>query len=278
MEPELYEESYQSPKHFSFGKNWQHFLKNLNNTRVQEAEHSLADFLGGNHHVQEKTFVDIGCGSGLFSLAAYRLGAKRVISVDVDTFSLACTKHLWEKAGRPANWEIKAGSALDAPFITALGTFDIVYSWGVLHHTGNLKQALTQVQSLVEEEGKLYIAIYNDNTHFFEGTSTFWLRTKKLYNQSPWLVKKILEYSYTLYYVFGLLVSGKNPLSYIRTYHTLRGMNFFTDIKDWLGGYPYEFASTEDIIARFEKSGFQCVNLRKARSIGCNEFLFVKKS
>lgn len=278
MKPELYEESYQSPKHFSFGKNWQHFLKNLNNTRVQEAENSLVQFLGGKQAIKNKTFVDIGCGSGLFSLAAYRLGAKEILSVDVDTFSLSCVKYLWEKAGQPANWSIKSGSVLDATFMASLGTFDIVYSWGVLHHTGNLKQALLQVQTLVGKEGKLYIAIYNDNPHILEGTSAFWVRAKRLYNRSPWLLKKIFDCGYTLYYLLGLLFSGKNPVSYVRHYHTLRGMSFFTDVRDWLGGYPYEFATAENIIERFEKEGYHCANVQRARSIGCNEFLFLKKS
>ncbi len=277
MENELYEESYRNSKHFSFGKNWQSFLKSLNNGKIREAEDSLLHFLGGKEALLEKTFVDIGCGSGLFSLAAYRLGAKRVVSVDIDDASVACANFLREKAHTPPEWEIRTGSALDKEFLLSLGTYDIVYSWGVLHHTGDMYQALTNVTSLVAPNGKLYIALYNDNKRILEGSSQFWLNIKRLYNSSPLVGKKTLELFYTLYYIIGLSVNFINPVVYIKNYQSLRGMNFFTDIKDWLGGYPYEYASAEKITSYFKTLGFQCLKTNPARSIGCNEFLFVKK-
>lgn len=278
MKNEIYEESYKKPQHFSFGKNWQNFLKNLNEKKVQEAKKSLVNFLGGSENISGKTFVDIGCGSGLFSLAAYRLGAKKIVSIDIDDSSVACVKYLHEKNTNPQHWEIKTGSALDREFLHSLGTFDIVYSWGVLHHTGNMYQALKNVTSLITSEGKLYIALYNDNQRFMEGTSAFWLSVKKIYNQSPWIAKKIMETLYTLYYILGLTLNGKNPITYIRNYQSLRGMNYMTDIKDWLGGHPYEYATAEKIVKFFEELQFECVKTNPARSIGCNEFLFTKHS
>lgn len=277
MQNELYEDSYKDSKHFSFGKNWKNFLESLNKKRIEEAEKSLIDFLDGKENIVGKTFVDIGCGSGLFSLAAYRLGAKKIISVDIDGSSVACAKYLHEKNGKPEQWEIKTGSALNQEFLHSLGTFDIVYSWGVLHHTGNMYQALENVTSLVAPEGKLYLALYNDNQKLMEGTSAFWLSVKKLYNQSPWVAKKIMETLYTLYYILGLALNGKNPITYIRNYQSLRGMNYMTDIKDWLGGYPYEYANSEKIVSYFKERRFECIKTNPARSIGCNEFLFIKK-
>ncbi len=277
MESELYEHSYQDPRHFSFGKNWKDFLHTLNQKRIEKAEQSLTDFLGGKESVSGKTFIDIGCGSGLFSLAAHRLGAKKVVSVDIDRFSLECASFLKKEAGNPPHWDIISGSALDTNFLHSLGTFDIVYSWGVLHHTGNMYHALTNIFPIVKETGKIYVALYNDNQRFFEGTSSFWVQAKRIYNRSPWVLKKFFEILYTFYYIFGLIINGKNPVSYIRNYTSLRGMNFCTDIKDWLGGYPYEYASTEKIIAFFNKYGFQCIKTVPARSIGCNEFLFIQK-
>lgn len=274
MTAELYEKSYRNPKHFSFGRNWQRFLKTLNNQKVANAEKSLTDFLGGQAGLSGKTFVDIGCGSGLFSLAAYRLGAKKIVSVDIDEFSLACTRHLREKTGNPPHWEIVSGSALDKPFLESLGKFDIVYSWGVLHHTGNMYEALKNVSGLLESEGRMYLAIYNDNHRILEGTSRFWSGVKRMYNQSPWPVKKIMEAAYTLYYVLGLALNGRNPFTYVSDYQSLRGMNFWTDIRDWLGGYPYEYASIPTMITFFERAGFSCRKTTPARSIGCNEFLF----
>ena len=54
---------------FTFGRNWQHFLRLLNEERIQAAESSLKQMLELDH-LQGKTFLDIGSGSGLFSLAS----------------------------------------------------------------------------------------------------------------------------------------------------------------------------------------------------------------
>lgn len=277
MKNELYEESYKNPQHFSFGKNWKNFLKTLSKERIKEAEKSLIDFLGGKENITGKTFVDIGCGSGLFSLAAYRLGAKKIVSVDIDDSSVACAKYLHEKNKNPEQWEIRTGSALDQEFLKSLGVFDIVYSWGVLHHTGNMYQALENITSLVAPEGKLYIALYNDNQRILEGSSKFWVKAKKLYNRSSSAKKRIYETVYTVYYVIGLAANLVNPIAYIKNYHSLRGMSFMIDITDWLGGYPYEYATTKQIIHFFEKHGVSCIKINPARSIGCNEFLFLRK-
>lgn len=181
----LYEATYKSDKHFSFGQNWQNYLKSLTPARMQIAQDSLTDFLGGKDALKGKTFVDIGCGSGLFSLSAFLLGAERVVSVDIDDFSLACVTSLKEKHNNPKNWDIVKGSALDADFIKSLGQFDIVYSWGVLHHTGDMYKALDNVTALSKANSLLYIALYNENRlNIFHGTSAFWLRVKRIYNNS----------------------------------------------------------------------------------------------
>lgn len=277
MQNELYEKIYKNPKHFSFGKNWKNFLKHLNNKRIEKAENSLIVFLNGKENIVGKTFIDVGCGSGLFSLVAYRLGAGKVVSIDIDDASVACAKYLREKVGKPEQWEIKTGSVLNKNFLNSLDTFDIVYSWGVLHHTGNMYQAIENITHLVHSMGKLYIAIYNDNRKKLEGTSSFWLKAKRRYNKSGKVVKMIIEIIYTAYYIIGLMANWKNPIIYIKNYHSFRGMNFMSDIKDWLGGYPYEYASIEKIISFLDTLGFACSKYTTARSIGCNEFLFTKK-
>lgn len=276
MPNELYEHSYKKNRHFSFGKNWQSFLRSLNADRIENAEKSLSDFLDGTESITGKTFIDIGCGSGLFSLAAYRLRAKRVVSIDIDDFSLSCVRHLHKKEGSPKNWEIVSGSALDEKFLKSLGTFDIVYSWGVLHHTGNMYQALENVTLLAHPKSTLYLALYNDNQRILEGSSKFWVRAKRLYNKCSPLEKKLLETLYITYYLIGLIANGRNPISYIKNYQSLRGMNFLTDIKDWLGGYPYEYATVKEIIEFFKTKEFDCKKTVPARSIGCNEFFFKK--
>lgn len=277
MNSEIYEDSYKNKKHFSFGKNWQIFLKTLNDERVEEAKKSLINFLGGEDKIKGKSFIDIGCGSGIFSLVAYLLGAKKIVCVDVDEFSVSCAEYLKQKKGNPKNWEIIKGSALDEKFINSLGHFDIVYSWGVLHHTGKMYEALKNVAMLVEPSGVFYLAIYNNNTQYkIEGTSRFWAKAKRTYNNSNLVVKKIIELTYTAYYFIGLAMNLKNPITYIKSYSTLRGMSFRTDIKDWLGGHPYEYATVDEITDYFEKLNFKSKKINRARSIGCNEFLLKK--
>ena len=272
-----YEETYKNKHHFSFGKNWQDFLKTLNDEKVEEAKQSLISFIGGEENIKGKSFVDIGCGSGLFSLAAFQLGADRIVSVDVDEFSIACVTYLYEKAGKPKNWEITSGSALDADFLSSLGEFDIVYSWGVLHHTGDMYRALGNVKSLVGRDGILYIALYNKfSLSFRGGTADFWLKVKRLYNNSGCLMKGVMNVIYTIYSIIALLVAFENPFSYIKNYQSNRGMSWYRDIIDWIGGYPYEFASADEIVDFFGQYGFYCKKLKTVQGTGCNEFLLVK--
>jgi len=139
---------------FAFGKNWQRFLRVLTEERVQEAEKSLCAMLEVAD-LREKSFIDVGSGSGLFSLAAMRLGSRRVHSFDYDPHSVACTQELKRRYFEKSDvWTIEQGSALDPAYLAQLGQFDIVYSWGVLHHTGNMWQALENVVPLVAPSGK----------------------------------------------------------------------------------------------------------------------------
>ena len=172
---------------FSFGKNWQRYLDSLTKEEILNAKKSLTEFLG---NVENKTFVDIGCGSGLFSYSMYLLGAKKITSFDVDPFSVKCAEFLRNNVKNPDRWEIKYGSILDKNFISKFQKYDIVYSWGVLHHTGEMWEAIKNASSFVKKNGLFYIAIYNKT-----GTSNAWLRIKKLYNILPKIGKQILDFS-----------------------------------------------------------------------------------
>ncbi len=272
----LYESFYTQDGHFSFGQNWLDYLQSLTPERVAIAQDSLVSFLGGEDALRDKTFLDIGSGSGLFSLAAYRLGAKEVVSVDIDRSSLAGTTFLKEKEGNPAHWRIVKASALDQTVLEGLGTFDIVYSWGVLHHTGNMDQAIENVTKRVAANGRLYISIYNRSLSLRHGTSSFWLAAKQYYNRSSRSVQRLMAGVYALYLCGGLLVSGVNPIRYIRSYQSARGMSWRHDIVDWLGGYPYEYASAEEVVQRLSSLGFVLCNSNLVQSIGCSEYLFVR--
>lgn len=271
----LYENTYHKKNQFSFGKNWQDFLNQVfSEERVRKAEESLIFFLGGKEKIEGKTFIDVGCGSGLFSLAAYRLGAKEVVSIDVDEFSIECTNKLREKYKEEKKWEVKKGSALDKDFIGSLGKFDIVYSWGVLHHTGNMYQALENVSILMKEQGIFYLAIYNRSRSWWIGTSQFWLSVKKLYNKSGYLGKNIIFGLYFLYFLLDSIICLKNPFQRMKKFNR-RGMNWYHNVLDWLGGLPYEFAAPYEITNFFAKKSIYSQKIENGYGLACVEYLLV---
>jgi 2-polyprenyl-6-hydroxyphenyl methylase/3-demethylubiquinone-9 3-methyltransferase len=267
---------------FSFGKNWQSFIKDyINEERIAEAKKSLLGFLGGNK-IEGRTFLDIGCGSGLFSLAAYQLGAAKVLSFDLDQHSVACCKYLRQKEADPGNWQIEQGSILDKNFISALGKFDLVYSWGVLHHTGMMYEAINNTLSLVNKGGLLYIAIYNKADSFGVypdgrfGTSDFWKKAKKIYAHSCRFIQLAVDYAVMGFLVTAYILTLKNPIKKIKSHKELRGMSWEVDIRDWLGGWPYEYACPDEIFKFVKKHGFSLENLKSNNGLRNNEFLFVK--
>lgn len=271
----LYEDIYKD--NFSFGENWSRFLSKMNPERIRLAKESISKFTGLKS-LGGKTFIDLGCGSGLFSLAATRLGAKRVISVDIDDASLACTRLLKEKhcPGRKS-WQVIKGSALDKKLLDSLPRADLVYSWGVLHHTGDMRRALNLAGKLVKKDGFLFVAIYND----FNGlpfSSRQWRGIKAFYNRRGPVVKWGMKHAYAAMAFAGLAFHLRNPFRYVRDYpkNSLKGMDFFVDIEDWLGGYPYEFASAEEIKRFYSRKGFELENIKRTKREGCNEFLFRK--
>jgi 2-polyprenyl-6-hydroxyphenyl methylase/3-demethylubiquinone-9 3-methyltransferase len=266
-------------KRFEFGKNWAQFLKVLDEGRILEAEGSLKKKLEVEH-LAGKRFLDIGSGSGLFSLAARRLGAK-VRSFDYDLQSVACTQELKRRYfSTDENWTIEQGDVLDATYLSTLGKYDIVYSWGVLHHTGNMWMALENVIPLLGEKGKLFISIYNDQGIL----SQFWKKMKKFYNRSPAPIRIILILWAGAYFeitsAFVRLLRGQNPLPF-RYWDEMkknRGMSAWHDLIDWVGGYPFEVARPDEIFHFYRKRGFALVNLKTCgMAIGCNEFIFTQE-
>ena len=263
---------------FQFGENWKHFLVSLTETRIVEAEKSLKEMLQVEN-LSGKSFLDIGSGSGIFSLAAKRLGA-RVHSFDYDPESVACTKELRRRYfNGDSDWTIEEGSVLDANYLHSLGKFDIVYSWGVLHHTGQMWRAFENISDMVSAGGKLFIAIYDDAGW----RSTVWQGIKKTYNRLPRPLKTP--------FIFAILVPGQFKAllqsiltlrlnDYIRSwtqYSKNRGMSRWHDAVDWIGGYPYEVATKEKLIDFFKAQGFNVLQVKRPDyKLGCNELVFTR--
>jgi SAM-dependent methyltransferase len=265
-------------KRFAFGKNWSDFLDTVDESRIAASADSLRRLIGDDS-LAGKSFLDIGSGSGLSSLAAHRGGA-RVVSFDYDEASVRCTEEIKQRFGGPEPlWEVRRGSILDVPFVSSLGLFDVVYSWGVLHHTGEMRRGIELASRCVAPGGLFAIAIYHDQG----GASRRWAWIKRAYHGLPnrlrpiWvgLVATIYETKFAL----ARMLSGRNPspLADWRAKRADRGMSVWHDWVDWVGGWPFEVSSPDDIINPLADSGFHLVRLRTVGGgWGCNEYVFRK--
>lgn len=261
-------------RRFAFGRNWSRFLEQLDERRIADAEASLRSMLGVTD-LRDRSFLDIGCGSGLFSLAARRLGAV-VQSFDFDLESVACATELRRRYFKddPA-WTVEPGSVLDPQFMGRLGVHDVVYSWGVLHHTGAMWLALERALACVAPGGQLFIAVYADQGW----KSRAWWFVKFFYNRLPaWLrpgyelaVSAVIRVLVILKYTLKLRpMVAIAPLFGDRRE---RGMSAKRDRTDWIGGFPYEFATLETLVDYLQARGFAVQNSREATSLGCHEIV-----
>ena len=262
-------------EHFDFGENWRRFLAELDDERISQAEISLKRMLEVDDLIG-KSFLDIGSGSGLFSLGARRLGA-RVHSFDYDPESVKCTAALKRQYFPDDDgWTVEVGSVLDANYMKSLGHFDVVYAWGVLHHTGALWESLGNVLPNVAQSGLLYIAIYNDQGR----SSRYWKLVKQTYNRLPRGLRfLVLGPAYARLWgptTIKDLLRGK-PFKTWRSYRERRGMSPRRDVTDWVGGYPFEVAKPEQIFDFCRTRGFMLTRLvTQGGGHGNNEFVFLR--
>jgi 2-polyprenyl-3-methyl-5-hydroxy-6-metoxy-1,4-benzoquinol methylase len=258
---------------FRFGRNWQSFLQDVDEEAVGRAEQDLIEMLDGD--IAGRTFLDIGSGSGLSSVAATRLGAQ-VHAFDDDEDSVAASATLRDASGQ--SWPLERGDVLDSRYLTSLGHFDIVYSWGVLHHTGGMWQACENAATRVAPQGRLFIALYNDQGW----QSRVWWAVKWGYNASPVLRPLALALTFVVTWsgksIKGLQ-QGRSPRSVWTTYKQQRGMSPWRDVVDWAGGFPFEVASPAAVEAFYTQRGFALERKREVGNrLGCNQFVFRRVS
>ncbi len=255
-----------SEKRFDFGLNWKDYSDNaFNEARFEDAKSSLRA-LFDRESFEDLSFLDVGCGSGIFSIAAHQLGAKPVCGIDISHYSIeTCNKN--SKILGPAKSlpTFQQADVLDASKMAQIGQYDLVYAWGSLHHTGSLWTALEEVTRHVKQAGTLALAVYHKHW-----TSPVWLVIKKFYNRAPkWAQRIMIFFFYPVLFGAKFAITGKNPLK------MRRGMDFYYDVVDWIGGYPYEYALPQEIIDFLHARGFQLRALYPAAvPTGNNEFVF----
>jgi len=270
--------AYEESSRFAFGENWLDYANSLDAARIGEAEQSLRRLLQADT-LADVSFLDVGSGSGLFSLAARRLGA-RVHSFDSDQASVLCTRRVRDLY-RPddRDWTIEQGSILDPDYISRLGAFQIVYSWGVLHHTGAMHQALQAAASLVAPKGLFAFALYRRTL-----MCGLWWWEKRWYSGASRKAQRRARAVYLALLRAAFLVTRRDFRAYVENYQSKRGMDFFTDVHDWMGGYPYESILAPAVEALLRPLGFARVHATDSRlttgifGSGCDEYLYRRTS
>jgi predicted RNA methylase len=262
--------------HFAFGENWSRYSQKIDESRIEQAEQSLLRLVG-REAIQGRTFLDIGCGSGLFSLAAVRLGCKQLLAVDLDPKSVETTRRTLSLYAPGGNWEVQNISVfhLDPE---KLGTFDTVYSWGVLHHTGARYDAIAKASKMVAPNGMLTLALYAKTP--FCG---LWRLEKRIYSSSPKWVQKAMETIYIEMVRLRLALKGESLKKRREEYWKQRGMDMYYDTRDWLGGYPYESISPKQAQDYMDKLGFTQIRAFTTPCIGllgtgCDEYSFTRSA
>jgi 2-polyprenyl-6-hydroxyphenyl methylase/3-demethylubiquinone-9 3-methyltransferase len=257
---------------YGFGANWASFIETAYSAERRDiAKKNLLGFLGRSD-LKGVNFLDIGSGSGIHSLAAHDAGVSALRSFDYDEMSVKTTSRLRDMAGAPSHWVVERGDALDPAYMESLGKWDIVYSWGVLHHTGAMWDAITNAAGRVKSGGLFFIALYSSNVAY--PSTDFWLDVKKRYNSATPAGKRRMEYWYL--WRFGL---DRNPLRLPKLLKQMydkkkqRGMNYMVDVRDWLGGWPMEYADDQEVVDFLEERfGHQLLKISTGEA--CTEFLF----
>lgn len=263
--------------HFAFGRNWANYAKRVTEADIAESVAGLRRLAGGE--LTGKRFLDIGCGSGMQSLAALRLGAREVVALDIDPDSVATTRQMLQMHAADRPWTVLEKSVFELG-VDPLGTFDVVHSWGVLHHTGDMHRALRCAVGAVAPAGQFMFALYRHTPMCW-----FWKREKRWYAQAPPSAQAVVRRLYmALFSAVQLIRNGRTLRSIIAGYRQQRGMEFYTAVHDWLGGWPYESTSPAEVDRWMTRMGLYKVRafaVGRTRTgllgSGCDEYVYARR-
>jgi 2-polyprenyl-6-hydroxyphenyl methylase/3-demethylubiquinone-9 3-methyltransferase len=117
--------------------------------------------------------------------------------------------------------------------------------------------AIANSAGLVRPGGFLYMMLYRDAR-----SASIWRAIKRRYVKSGTVLKFLMRNTFASALVAGLIIKGRNPRRVMREYGLKsRGMSWYVDVTDWVGGYPFEFTDAESVIAFLASRGFTLRNI-----------------
>ncbi len=263
---------------FAFGENWASYAQLVTQQQIDEAVGALHRLVGDE--LNGKRFLDIGCGSGLHALAALRLGAVEVVAIDLDRKSVETTRKMLETHAAGKAWRVLERSVFDLD-ASDIGRFDVVYSWGVLHHTGDMHRALRIAATLVAPGGVFVFALYRRTR-----LCRFWKLEKRWYSGAGPFGQSVARSIFVgLFRMVFPILNKRSFRQYVENYSGRRGMDFYHDVHDWLGGWPYESISASGVERFMGQIGMREIRsfARSRRKMGlfgsgCDEYVYSSKA
>ena len=109
-----------------------------------------------------KDVLDVGCGSGIATQMLAEAGAN-VTAVDLTDWAVETTRRRLAAFGLEG--DVRREDAEQLPF--ADESFDLVFSWGVIHHSSDMDRALAELVRVCRRGGRIVIMVYHRHSLFF---------------------------------------------------------------------------------------------------------------